>query len=128
MAPTKDLLFSRRTTVLAYGIPTTATVLVGSLGGSESLLTAVWALGFMVMGVVCVVNAMRCGRIHCYFTGPFLLLIAAASLIHGLGVVSLGPGGWQWLGLVAAAGAAALLIVPERLWGRYASRARRVGS
>src|SRR3989442_15948432 len=42
---------------------------------------SIWTLAFTVMGIACVVNAVRCGRVHCYFTGPFLLLLAAASLL-----------------------------------------------
>lgn len=128
MVPTRDLLSDRRTTVLAYWVPALAIALTGLLGASEPLLTGVWTLGFAVMGIACVVNALRCGRVHCYFTGPFLLILAAASLLHGLGVVSLGASGWQWVGLVAVGGAAVLLFVPERLWGRYAARAKRDSS
>ena len=124
-APTRDLLSSRRLAFLVYVAPTVATVATGALGASEAVLTVVWTLGFTVMGVACVANAVRCGRVHCYFTGPFLLLIAAAALLHGLHVVSIGPKGWQWLGVVAIVGTVVLLTVPERIWGRYGVRARR---
>jgi len=120
--PARDLLSQRRTTILFYLIPTVA-IVATSLGGvSEIVVTVVWTLAFAVMGIACVVNALRCGRVHCYFTGPFLLLLAAGSLLHGLGLVSLGPRGWQWLGLVALIGTILFLTVPERLWGRYARR------
>ncbi len=126
-APAKDLLARRGTTFLVYGVPTIA-IVATSLGGvAEIVVTVVWTLAFTVMGVACVVNAVRCGRVHCYFTGPFLLLLAAASLLHGLRVVSLGPNGLQWLGLVAIVGTVVFLTVPERLWGRYARRASSSG-
>jgi hypothetical protein len=32
------------------------------------------------MGVACIVNALRCGRVHCYLTGPFFLLMAVIAL------------------------------------------------
>ncbi len=67
---------------------------------------------------------MRCGRVHCYFTGPFFFLVALAALLHGLHIVPLGSKGWQWLGLIAIAGTTLLLTVPERLWGRYTRRDR----
>ncbi len=123
--PASDLLSSRRTTILVYWIPSLAIGASGILGASEPLLTAVWAFGFAVMGVACAVNALRCRRVHCYFTGPFLLLVAAASLLHGLGVVSLGPAGWQWLGVLGVVGTAVFLVVPERIWGTYAGREKR---
>jgi hypothetical protein len=63
---------------------------------------------------------MRCGRLHCYFTGPFFLLMAVASLLHGFGLVSLGSLGWLWIGLVTLVGGIGLTVVPERIWGQYA--------
>ena len=123
--PAKDLLARPGTTILVYCVPTLAIVATEALGAVGALQTLIWTLGFTVMGLACVLNAMRCGRVHCYFTGPFLLLLAAASLLHGFGIVSLGPKGWQWLGLVAIVGTVLFLTVPERLWGRYANRAKR---
>ncbi len=123
--PTRDLLSRRRVALLVYAAPTVAIIATTTLGASEEVLTVVWTLGFAVMGVACVLNAVRCGRMHCYFTGPFLLLIAAAALLHGLRAVTLGPKGWQWLSLVAIAGTIVLLTVPERIWGRYAVKAHR---
>ena len=29
-----------------------------------------WTPALLVAGMACVVNAARCGRLHCYFTGP----------------------------------------------------------
>ncbi len=118
-APQRDLLSRRRTAILVYAAPTLAIVATSGQAVVEAVRTLVWTLGFTVMGLACVVNAVRCGRVHCYFTGPFLLLLAAASLLHGLRVVSLGPNGWGWLGLVAIAGTVVFMTVPERLWGRY---------
>jgi hypothetical protein len=124
-APARDLLSDRRTTILVYVVPTAAIVATSVGGVGEIVITIVWTLAFAVMGIACVVNVVRCGRVHCYFTGPFLLLVAAAALLHGLRVISLGPKGWEWLSVVAIAGTILLLTVPERLWGRYAVGARR---
>ncbi len=73
------------------------------------------------MGAACLLNASRCGRMHCYFTGPFFLAMVAASLLHGRDVVSFG--GWGWLGGVLLAGGVGLTYLPERIWGKYARRA-----
>jgi len=75
------------------------------------------ALG--VMGLGCLWNAARCGRLHCYFTGPFLLLMAALWLLEGLGRL---PLHWGWLALVTVVGNFALNVLPERLWGTYCPR------
>ena len=37
--------------------------------------TILWTAALMVAGTACIANAARCGRLHCYFTGPFLLLV-----------------------------------------------------
>jgi hypothetical protein len=47
-----------------------------------------WTGLFAWMGTGCVLNALRCARLHCYICGPVLWLGAAASVLIGLGVVS----------------------------------------
>jgi hypothetical protein len=71
------------------------------------------------MGLICLLNASRCGRIHCLFTGPFLTLSALVSLSYGLGLLPLGPSGWGWIGAITIIGAIALTFVPELVFGRY---------
>jgi hypothetical protein len=71
------------------------------------------------MAAGCLINARRCGRIHCYFTGPFLSLMALASLSYGFGWLPLGSGGWNWIAGVTLAGAVILGCVPELLFGKY---------
>jgi hypothetical protein len=79
----------------------------------------VWA-GFLVwMGVGCLANAARCGRTHCYLTGPFFLAMAAVTVTHGTGMISLGSQGWIWIGAAIAVGTVALWVVSERLFGKY---------
>lgn len=38
-----------------------------------------WLPAFLVAGVACIVNARRCGRFHCFLTGPLYLLAAVAT-------------------------------------------------
>jgi hypothetical protein len=71
------------------------------------------------MGVACLFNAFRCGRVHCRFTGPFFILGAFASLGYGLGLLPLGPSGWSWIGLGTIVGAIGLTCLPELFLGRY---------
>jgi hypothetical protein len=71
------------------------------------------------MGVACLINARRCGRVHCYFTGPFFLLVSVASLLRGLGIISVE---WAWIGGIALAGGILLSCVPEWIWGKYTNR------
>jgi hypothetical protein len=88
------------------------------------LRTVLWATSLAVMGVACLVNASRCGRVHCRFTGPFFILGAITSLGYGLGLLPLGPSGWNWIGLGIIIGAIGLTCLPELFLGRY----RRGGS
>ena len=64
--------------------------------------TPTWPIALVWMGTACLANARRCGRTHCYLTGPFFLVMAMAVLLHGYGLVPLGPHGWIWLGAVTA--------------------------
>jgi hypothetical protein len=77
--------------------------------------TALWTPAFLVAGVACVANARRCGRLHCYFTGPLYLVAAVATLLVGVGWV---PLGWSWIA-AAAIGGTVLAYVPEWVRGRY---------
>ena len=76
------------------------------------------------MGIACVANAVRCGRLHCYLTGPFFLALALVTLLYGLGVLPLGRNGWNWISLTILAGAIVLWCLPELLLGKYRERQR----
>jgi hypothetical protein len=110
---------------LIWGIP--AAILFASSGLPERLLVVVWPPVLTFMGVACLVNARRCGRIHCYFTGPFFLVLGALALLYGIGILPLGAHGWSTLALVLVIGAVTLTWVPERILGQYrpSSRDRR---
>lgn len=115
----RDRLTDWRFNLLAYCIPIAAIVATGTPVVGTGWRTAVWAASSAVMGAACLMNAMRCGRMHCYFTGPFFLLIAALVLLYGTGLLPLGPNGWNILGLALLAGGLGLTYGPELIWGRY---------
>jgi hypothetical protein len=108
----KDLV-SQRVAWLLWGLPAVALAL-GAVVGPVAR-TTVWTAAFLVASVSCAVNARRCGRTHCYFTGPLYFLAAIATLLVGLGVVALG---WSWIPAVAIGGTV-LAYVPEWLRGKY---------
>ena len=89
----------------------------------ESYLVVIWPVLLTFMGVACLVNARRCGRLHCFITGPFFLILAALSLLYGLGIIPLGMYGWQWLVYILVIGSCVLTCVPEWLFGKYVRRA-----
>jgi hypothetical protein len=112
-----DLASGIAPTALHWGPPVLLLVLTNSLDGWPR--TAGWTIGLTWMGALCLWNAARCRRVHCLFTGPFFLAMAAIVLLAGLGVVSLGAGGWRILTATVLVGGAVLWCVPEMILGRY---------
>jgi len=115
--PGRDLLCSGPSACLLWCVPWFAF----AVGFREPPVwrTVLWTTSLTFMGLVCLLNASRCGRVHCRFTGPFLILCAVASLGYGLGLLPLGASGWKWIGAVTIIGAIALTCIPEVLLGRY---------
>jgi hypothetical protein len=108
---------------LIWGVPVALLVI-----SPERYFVVAWPTLVTFMGVVCLINAHRCGRIHCYFTGPFFLLLAGVGVLYGLGVLPLGARGWSKLSLALLIGSAVLLYVPERTFGRYQQRSCSTGN
>ncbi len=116
----KDWVANSRSYLLAWGIPTVALIVAVFMGPQAK--TVIWSASLVWMGVACIVNAARCGRMHCYFTGPFLVIMAIPVVLHGTRIVWLGPNGWIWLGVTIVVGGYGLLwLLPERVWGKYGS-------
>jgi hypothetical protein len=70
--------------------------------------TVIWIVALAWMGVACILNARRCGRTHCRFTGPYYLSMIIPVLSLGLGVVRVGLFGWLVLG--------AFIILGSKTW------------
>ncbi len=114
----RDWVSSPRSRIVAWGIPTTALIL--GIFVTLPWKTFIWVLALLWMGVACVLNARRCGRRHCFLTGPFFMLMGIGVALHGSGILPLGPQGWWWLGAVIVVGGYGVLwILPERIWGEY---------
>lgn len=88
LCPSKDLACGKSAVFLWY-IPTLA-VFVG-LAWTRTL-PWLWVPAFLVMGVACVMNAARCGRLHCYVTGPVYLLAAVYVALSELHLVPMRQG------------------------------------
>ena len=118
----RDILSSRWRVFLLYWLPAIAIVVAGAPAISNGWRTVVWTVALATMAVACIVNALRCGRVHCYVTGPFFLLMALVALSYGLGILHLGGNGWNLLGLATLIGAIALWCLPEMFLGKYRQR------
>ncbi len=118
----RDILSSWWRVFLLYWLPAIAIVVAGVPAISSGWRTVVWTVALGTMGVACIVNALGCGRVHCYLTGPFFLLMALIALSYGLGMLHLGGSGWNLLGLIALIGTIALWYLPEMFLGKYRQR------
>ncbi len=114
-----DMLSNPLLAFALFCLPAIAIVATGHYRIGGGWRTAVWTAALSIMGTACLANAVRCGRVHCYITGPFLLVMAVVTLLYGLGVLPLGGNGWNAIGLTILIGAIALSCLPEMLFGKY---------
>jgi len=115
----RDILSNRLVTGAVFWLPAIALVASGFLDIGQGWRTAVWIVALTTMGAGCIVNALRCGRVHCYATGPFFLIMAMVALLYGLDLVQLGKHGWNLIAATVLVGAIALYWLPEVFFGRY---------
>jgi hypothetical protein len=81
-------------------------------------IAIVWVLMFVWMGTGCVLNALRCHRLHCYISGPAFFLGAVALTLFAMGVAPLGEHSLN--NIVGITLCAVLLsFVPEMTWRKY---------
>jgi hypothetical protein len=112
----RDLVASPLGFALHWGLPIVAMLAV--IGVPHPAKTWVWVGALVWMGGACLWNARRCGRRHCYWTGPFFLVMILPVLGYGYGVLPLGAEGWKWLGIFIGVGAVLITALTER-GGRY---------
>jgi hypothetical protein len=116
---THDFLSDPRRVFTFYGLPLLAIVGAGAAPINNAWRGAVWAGACLAMGVACLANALSCGRVHCYLTGPFAIAIGVVAALYGVGALALGHEGWNMLGLVLIVGSVALTFIPELMFGKY---------
>ena len=113
----KDWVGNKRTFVMVWGLPSVAILGASFLGPVPRAI--IWAILLTWMGSACIANARRCQRTHCRFTGPFLILMAALVVGYAIGVLPLGPYGWDMLAGTAFIGSALLWWGSERILGAF---------
>jgi hypothetical protein len=80
-----------------------------------------WTAGLAAAGILCIVNAHRCGRLHCHVTGPLYVVGAVLTVLKANDLL---PVSWTVLG-VAILGGVAIAYAPEFVMGRYVRRRQR---
>lgn len=117
----RDLSARADSFLAVWGAPVVAGLIASFVAPSIAWAAGAWSLVLAWMGAACLVNARRCGRLHCFFSGPILLV---GALLAGL--VALGPLDADLVGLGAiVTGALALFSLTyaiELAWGRYLGR------
>ena len=71
------------------------------------------------MGVACILNARRCNRTHCRYTGPYYLAMIVPVMALGAGLVTVGALGWISLGVFIVGGSGLIWWATEGTWGKF---------
>lgn len=119
ITPDKDWAASVRGYALAWGLPILA--IVGGSTFADRAQAVIWSLALAWMGIACIANARRCGRVHCRFTGPYYLLLLIPVLLHGFGLASFGVYAWWVLGALILVGGKVIWWATEAMWGKYSA-------
>jgi hypothetical protein len=114
---THDWLQSPHTNLFAWWIPQTA--ILAGLFASVHVRTVIWIVALSWMGTACILNAKRCGRTHCRYTGPYYLAMIAPVGVLGSGLVSADIYAWLVLAGVILLGSRLLWWATELAWGKY---------
>lgn len=118
IAPRKDLARQPLSIILWWGLPITVGAFAGLLHFPFRAGAAVCAASFAWMATGCLLNARRCHRVHCYISGPVLLLGAIFAGLVASGVAEVSPRTFS--NAVSGTLVVALLsFIPEIVWRRY---------
>ena len=98
----------------------TATLIGVRFLPSSAVRPAIW-IAFIWMGVACILNARRCGRTHCRYTGPYYLAMIAPVFLLASGIDSARFYDWLILGTLILAGSGAIWWATEYAWGKFSS-------
>lgn len=114
--PTTDWL-KVHTSIIAWWIPKGAIFV--ALFVPVPARAAVWTVALVWTGTACILNAKRCGRTHCRYTGPFYLIMVVPVLLVASGVFAVSVYGWLVLAFFILAGGWIMWWATERAWGKF---------
>jgi len=113
----RDWLGSTRANLLAWWIPQAG--ITAGLFVPAGVRTTIWIISHTWMGVACILNAQRCGRTHCRYTGPYYLAMILPVLVLGTVGASTGLAEWIALGVLIVVGGRLLWWATERACGKF---------
>src|SRR6516164_5392351 len=112
-----DWLRNPRANLLAWRIPQAA--IVAGLFAPVAARVAIWIVALTWMGAACILNAKRCGRTHCRYTGPYYLAMVVPVLALVSGILHADFLEWAALAVVILLGAKVIWWATERAWGTF---------
>ena len=113
----RDWLNNTRVNLFAWWLPQ-ATILA-ALASPPFIRATIWIAALIWMGSACILNARRCGRTHCRYTGPYYLAMVVPVLLLISGIVSADLYGWFALAVLILAGSKMIWWATERAWGTF---------
>jgi hypothetical protein len=113
----RDWLNNTRVNLFAWWLPQ-ATILA-ALAAPPFTRATIWIAALIWMGSACILNARRCGRTHCRYTGPYYLAMVVPVLLLVSGIVSADLYGWFALAVLILAGSKMIWWTTERAWGTF---------
>ena len=112
-----DWLGGVYTSLLAWWMPKAA-IFVGFFV-PVSARAVIWIVALIWMGTACILNARRCNRTHCRYTGPYYVAMIVPVFLLGMGVIAGGIYGWISLGVFIVGGSGLIWWATERTWGKF---------
>jgi len=113
----RDWVADKRRFILAWGLPASVIIATAAMQLTPILTGGIWALTLSWMGFACLKNARQCGRMHCFFSGPYFLISGAAALAIGLQWIQIIT--FNALGIFLLVGTPVVCLLPEFAWGTY---------
>jgi hypothetical protein len=102
---------------VVWGFP--SAVLISGLLVDVPARMLMWIIALTWMGTACILNARRCNRTHCRYTGPYYLAMIVPVLALGSGTVAVGFYGWVALACIVLIGSKLIWWASERAWGKF---------
>ena len=112
-----DWVGNARTNILAWWIP--KATIAAALFAPVPVRGAIWIAALIWMGTACILNARRCGRTHCRYTGPYYLTMIVPISLLASGIVTASIYCCFALALFIIAGGWIIWWATERAWGKF---------